>query len=153
MQAHEPPASGREERFMTYSLSGLLPEGQTLVADAQLRILSLLGESQMIEQQHLTDNEYFLVMELLASYPYHCPLEQLLSTTSGRSLSRCREQVMRALEEGSIDFLMRPTRNLLSRCRVKLHPFGIDIRSIIGTGYQLLPDTVGRGSRRKRESW
>jgi hypothetical protein len=28
---------------------------------------------------------------------------------------------------------------VLSRCRVKLHPFGIDVRSILKTGYLLMP--------------
>jgi hypothetical protein len=32
---------------------------------------------------------------------------------------------------------MKPIRNILSRCRAKLHTFGIDIRSIHAEGYLL----------------
>jgi DNA-binding winged helix-turn-helix (wHTH) protein len=45
--------------------------------------------------------------------------------------------VHRAVEYRTLDRSMKPIRNILSRCRAKLHTFGIDIRSIHGEGYIL----------------
>jgi len=42
---------------------------------------------------------------------------------------------------------MRPVRNLLGRARLKLRPFGIDIRSMIQKGYMLIPLKQRRPSR------
>jgi hypothetical protein len=35
--------------------------------------------------------------------------------------------------------VVRPIRNLLSRCRMKLHPFGIEIKSLTTVGYVIIP--------------
>jgi hypothetical protein len=50
---------------------------------------------------------------------------------------------LRALDEGDIDDIMRPVRNLLHRARIKLHRFGLDVRSIQETGYMLVHDRDG----------
>jgi hypothetical protein len=61
------------------------------------------------------------------------------SAMTGQSIERCQEKVLWGLEEGAVDVVMRPVRNLLSRCRMKLHPFGIEIKSLTTVGYVLIP--------------
>ena len=133
-----------QERFISYGLSNLLPEDSKLVLDNELRILSELrplGEAcNIVEQQQFTDQEWILLCMALASHPYYCPFADLLAAQTGRPLEKCQRAVNRALEEGDIDAVMRPVRNTLSRCRLKTRPFGLDIRSMIETGYVLMPD-------------
>jgi len=38
---------------------------------------------------------------------------------------------------------MRPTRNILSRCRMKLRLFGLDIKSVNFSGYLLIERNAG----------
>lgn len=136
--------SETHERFSSYSLSGLLPENHALVLDHELRVLTqfqTVGQAcTIVEQQQFTDQEWELLCALIETYPYYCPFAHLLAAKEGKSLSRCEQVVNRALNEGDINEVMRPTRNILSRVRLKLHCFGIDIRSMIETGYMLLPD-------------
>ncbi len=136
--------SEAQKRFISYSLSNLLPEDSKLVLDNELRILSELrplGEAcDIVEQQQFTDQEWILLCTVLASHPYYCPFADLLSAQTGKSLEKCQRVINRALEEGDIDVVMRPVRNILSRCRLKTRPFGLDIRSMIETGYVLMPD-------------
>jgi hypothetical protein len=53
------------------------------------------------------------------------------------TVARCRELLEEAQEEGVWDQEMRPVRNVLSRARLKMHSFGIDIISVHETGYML----------------
>jgi hypothetical protein len=131
-----------EERFVTYSLGDMLPEGDKIILDRELRILTQVRvpDGIIIEQQRFTDNEYYLLIEILSSFPYYCPLEKMLSAHYGRSLERCRQDFIRARQDGSIDALMRPVRNVLSKVRLKIHPFALEISSILDTGYILMQD-------------
>jgi hypothetical protein len=94
----------------------------------------------IVEQQHLTDNEFYLLLEVFASFPYYCAFENLLSVQTGRSVDKCSVELIRARAEGEWDFLMQPVRNMLSRSRIKLRSFGLDVRSIMDTGYILMRD-------------
>jgi hypothetical protein len=125
--------------FKRFTMPTLAPEGGIFVLNIEKGILSLLSGEELIEQQLLTDSEMYLISELFAAYPDYCPYEVLLSAMSNESLEKCRQQVLWGLEEGTIDAVMRPVRNLLSRCRMKLHPFGIEITSLHETGYLLTP--------------
>jgi hypothetical protein len=122
------------------------------VLDRELQILTLLkeepGDCSIIEQQQFTDQEFFLLLELFGQYPDYTPLADMLHAQTGRGLERCQQQVMRALDEGYIDEVIRPVRNVLSRVRIKVRNFEIDIRSIMTTGYMLVPD---RAVHRKRQ--
>jgi hypothetical protein len=131
------------ERFRPYALSGLLPEGHHLVLDTARGVLSQISdECQFVEQQLLTVEELSVIAELLASYPYHAPDAMLLSVKTQEDLKLCQKKVNMAYEMGTWDAVLRPVRNLMSRCRLKLHPFGIDARSVVQTGYILMPLSV-----------
>ena len=121
-----------------------------MVLDAQLRILTQLqiqDDASIIEQQQFTEAEWYLFREVLAAYPYYCPFANLLSAQTSWSLERSQKAVNRAIDEGDIDALMRPVRNTLSRVRIKLRFFGLDARSVIETGYMLMPERSKRSGR------
>jgi hypothetical protein len=129
-------------RFKRFEIGPLLAEHNALILDAQQGVLSLLsvdGKQTISEQQLLTPSEMPVIDALLGSYPDYCPYEVVLWAMTGKSLEKCRERVLWGLEEGEVDVVMRPVRNLLGRARLKLRPFGIDIRSMIQTGYMLTP--------------
>lgn len=137
-------------RFLEYPLDKLLNEGTKFIVDQELQIVSQIRieESAIIEQQHFPDQEYGVLMVLLRWYPNYAPLEELQSALTGRSVERCRRDINRAFDEGEGDGVMRPIRNVISRLRVKVHAFEIDARSIIETGYLLMPDRTSKYSKR-----
>ncbi|MBO0792593.1 MAG: hypothetical protein J2P36_16820, partial [Ktedonobacteraceae bacterium] len=76
-------------------------------------------------------------------FPYYCPYEVMYASfyngkVSDKVVERCRRRLLEAQEEGIWDQEMRPVRGALSRARLKLRPFGIDISSILSTGYILM---------------
>jgi hypothetical protein len=82
-------------------------------------------------------------MPLLEAYPYYCPYEVLLASFSmGKltdpNIARCKKRLEEAQEAGVWELEMRPVRNVLSRTRMKTRAFGIDILSILETGYILM---------------
>ena len=100
--------------------------------------MTLLQDGQVVEQLLLNPSEMYVVEALLSNYPEYCPYESILSSATGKSVERCRALINQAEEDGSIDPVMRPVRNLLGRVRLKLMPFGIKVRSMIHTGYVLI---------------
>jgi len=137
----------QDERFHSYAYRDLVPlleQQVVLVLDRELRVLALLTwtEQEVLvrEQQQFTDQEFALLAVLLVQHPEYTPLADMLHVYSGQQIERCLQQINRALDEGDIDAVMRPVRNVLSRVRIKLHAFAIDVRSIVGTGYMLVPD-------------
>ncbi len=70
----------------------------------------------------------YLLAELLSAYPNYCPLEVLLSAQTNESVERCRGRVNQALEQGTVEKVMRGVRSLLVQCRPKLRTFGLDAR-------------------------
>ena len=84
----------------------------------------------------------YVLMPILEANPYYCGYETLLASYShGKvtetTVARCRELLEEAQEEGIWDQEMRPVRNVLSRARLKMHSFSIDIISVHETGYML----------------
>lgn len=140
-----------EGRFMVFPLKGLLPATDHLTVDREQKILSQIRapEGVTIEQQRLTDTEYYVLIELISSYPNHCPMPVLLSAYTGKSLERCEEAFARAMAEGDLNPVVRPVRHLISRARQRILPFRIDAKSIIETGYVLMPATPYRNYGRK----
>lgn len=135
------------EEVLHFSLQGLLPTGHTLALNTTLGTLSLLickqDRPHMLTEQQFTTSEICVLMPLLESYPYYCPYEVLLASfTSGRvtetTVARCRKRLQEAQEAGVWDQEMRPVRNVLSRTRLKSRTFGIEISSILETGYILM---------------
>jgi len=104
----------------TFVLTQLSPEGYGLVA-----------------QEVVTELEMYVLVALLEAYPHYCPYEVLQAAITDEAISHARTTVYRAAERRTLDRAMKPVRNILSRCRAKLHTFGIDIRSLHGEGYIL----------------
>ncbi|TMD42709.1 MAG: hypothetical protein E6I90_12525, partial [Chloroflexi bacterium] len=99
-----------------------------------------------------TNSEICVLKPLLESYPHFCPYEVLLANfNSGnvteQAVDRCRERLQEAQEAGDWDQEMRPVRNVLSRTRLKMQTFGIDIFSILETGYVLMFQSRRRQQR------
>ena len=130
----------REIEIYHFSQSGLLPADQTLAINLETRTISLLSEGPtLIVEQQLSANELHLFVPILDSFPHYCPYEVLLSHLSTKvvtaaSIARCRQRLQNALEIGTWDQEMRPVRNVLSRTRLKLRTFGLNIASILETG-------------------
>jgi hypothetical protein len=133
--------SSSPSRFIPYTLN--LLDG-TFVFDCELQTVTLLEQELAItEQQRFTEQEFLILKLIFDQYPEYCPLADLLASQSSRPFEQCYAEVQRALNEGYIDTVIRPVRNLLSRARIKLHPFGLDVRSIQETGYMLVLDRSG----------
>ncbi len=144
------------DSFMHFSLPGLLPADQTLALNGTLGTLSCLSYShegpRLIAQQLFTSSELSVLRPLLESYPDYCPYEVLMASFScGGHISettvvQARQRLQEALEREEWDQELRPLRNVLSRTRLKLRDFGIEISSILETGYILMVP-------RRRKRW
>ena len=139
---------GRSDEVIRYfTLAGSLPEGQTLVLNSQIATLSLItnGEERprLLAQQQFTASELSLLLPLLELYPHYCPYEVMFASfyngaITDETVERCRLQLQEAWDAGVWDVQMRPVRNVLSRVRFKMRSFGIDVVSILETGYILM---------------
>lgn len=147
-----------DEQIVHYVLSPLLPDGHTLALNPSLGTLSLLLRDsdgpRLVAQQQFTDSEMCILKPLVESYPYFCPYDMLLASftslrATGEEVARSRERLQEAQEAGVWDQEMRPVRNVLSRTRLKLNAMHIDIKSILETGYVLMP--VRRREKPKQE--
>jgi hypothetical protein len=141
------------EDILHFTLQGLLPTGHILALNVPLGTLAYLiynqDRPQMVMEQQFTSSEVSVLLPLLESYPYYCPYEVLLASfNTGRvteeSIERCRRRLQEAEEEGVWDQEMKPVRNILSRTRIKLRSFRIEISSILETGYILMYMLDGR---------
>jgi hypothetical protein len=135
------------EEIRHYSLDELLAPGQTLALNVLLGTLSLIANDtpapRMIAEQQFTASELSILIPLLNAYPHYCPYEVLLASFDHRivteaTVERCRRRLQEAQLEGVWDQEMRPVRNVLSRTRLKMRYFGIEITSILETGYVLM---------------
>ena len=132
------------QQFRIFTLPKLLPEGHVLVLNTHPYSLSTFVLTQLsaevhglVAQEVLTELEMYALVALLEAYPHYCPYEVLQAAITDEILSRARATVHQAAEDKTLDRSMKPIRNILSRCRAKLHSFGIDIRSIHAEGYIL----------------
>ena len=135
------------ETIRYFSLHDALPAGQILVMNTRLGTLSLLSSGEdgprMLVQQQFTASELSLLLPLLELFPHYCPYEVMFASfyngdVSETTIEHCREKLREAFEAGVWDQQMRPVRNVLSRIRYKMRNFGIDITSILETGYILM---------------
>jgi hypothetical protein len=150
MSAYRKPGvstSTNNEDIIHYSLSGLLEDDEQLAVNLQTRTISLLtirnDKAALAEQQTFTTGEMYVLLPLLASYPYFCGYDTLLASfntgrTTEKDVERAHKRLQYALDEGTWDQEMRPARNVLSRARLKFRAFGIEIMSILATGYMLV---------------
>ena len=132
------------QQFRVFTLPGVLPEGHVLVLNTHPYSLSTFVLTQLsadvhglVAQEVVTELEMYVLVALLEAYPQYCPYEVLQAAITDEVLSRARSSVHRAIEHKTLDRSMKPIRNILSRCRAKLHTFGIDVRSIHAEGYIL----------------
>jgi hypothetical protein len=151
------PLKQSPDDIVHYSLKGLLPAGHMLALNMGLGTLSLIANTmegaKLTAEQQFTNSEICVLRPLLESYPHFCPYEVLLASfNSGhvteQAIELCRQRLHEAQEVGIWDQEMRPVRNVLSRTRLKIHTFGIDIFSILETGYVLM----FQSRRRQREA-
>ena len=133
--------------MLYFAPEGLLPAGHTLVLNRKLGTLSYLSKGtdrpRLVMQQQFTSSELSLLLPLLELYPDYCPYEVMFAsfyngTITEETVELCRQRLYDALDIGTWDQQLRPLRNVLSRTRMKLRPFGIDISSILETGYILM---------------
>ena len=133
--------------MLYFSLEGTLPAGHTLVLNIRLGTLSYLSRGidrpRLEMQQQFTSSELSLLRPLLELYPHYCPYEFMFAsfyngTITDEMVEQYRQRLYEALEADIWDQQLRPIRNVLSRTRIKLRPFGIDISSILETGYILM---------------
>jgi hypothetical protein len=150
------PVTSQEDEqsdILHFSLQGLLPTDHTLALNTQLGTLSHLScednQPIMLGEQQFTTSEICVLLPLLEAYPYYSPYEVLLASfNSGRTnetaVARARKRLIEAQEAGVWDQEMRPVRNVLSRTRLKTRTFGIEISSILETGYILMAKKKSR---------
>ena len=145
-----------EDDILHFSLDGLLPDGHTMALNLSLGTLSLIANSRdnsypyLLAEQQFTASELCVLIPLLKHHPHYCPYEVLLASfnngnTNEATIERSRNRLYEAQLEGIWDQEMRPVRNVLSRARLKMRAFSIEISSILETGYVLM-----RLSERKR---
>ncbi len=151
------PVTGQEDEqsdILHFSLQGLLPTDHTLALNTLLGTLSHLScvdnQPVMLGEQQFTTSEISVLLPLLEAYPYYSPYEVLLASfntgrTNETAVARSRKRLLEAQDAGVWDQEMRPVRNVLSRTRLKTRAFGIEISSILETGYILM---VKKKSRR-----
>jgi hypothetical protein len=132
------------QQFRFFPLPKLLPEGHVLVVNTHPYSLSTFVLTQLsaevhglVAQEVLTELEMYVLLALLEFYPQYCPYEVLRAAITDEMLNHARTTVHRAIDHKTLNHSMKPIRNVLSRCRAKLHVFGIDIRSIHAEGYIL----------------
>jgi len=139
------PRDGKTMRY--FALDGALPTGQILMLNTKLATLALIANGddrpRLLTNQQFTASEMSLLLPLLELYPHYCPYEVIFAsfyngTITEEEVERCRHRLQEALESGTWDQLLRPMRNILSRVRLKLRGFDIDIVSILETGYLLM---------------
>jgi hypothetical protein len=144
---YEMPQS--DEEILHYTMEELLPTGHTLAMNVLLGTLSLIANDsnlpypRMVAEQQFTMSELSLLLPLLNSHPHYCPYEVLLASFNHRmiteaTIERSRKRLQEAQDEGVWDQEMRPVRNVLSRTRLKMRSFGVEIASILETGYVLM---------------
>jgi hypothetical protein len=138
-----------DEAILHLKLENLLPEDQTLALNTRLGTLALLATNPetlhptLLTEQQFSSSEMSVLVPLLRSHPHYCPYEVLLASfncgnTTDTSIERYRLRLQEAQFAGVWDYEMRPVRNILSRTRFKLRDFGIEISSILETGYILI---------------
>ncbi|MEO7021726.1 MAG: hypothetical protein ABI234_16350 [Ktedonobacteraceae bacterium] len=137
------------EIIMHFELPNLLPADQLLALNTKFSTLSLLTSRPetphpiVLGEQQFSVNEIKVLLPLLRLYPHYCPYEVMLASfncgsTSEAIVERFRVRLEEARFADVWDYEMRPTRNILSRTRFKLRELGIEVTSILETGYLLI---------------
>lgn len=134
------------ENILHFSFASLLPDGAVFAIHPTKKTLAYLtdddGRPRMQHIEIFTDVEMRVLLPLFEETPSYCPHEVLYASymrgnTADSTVAKCRKFLQEAQMSGVWDQEIRPVRNAMSRARLKLRAFGIDVRSIIDTGYLL----------------
>lgn len=136
-----------EKALEEFALDEILQGGKLTIVRQHLGAIIVCQDAQgkVIAVHPFTEQEATTLLCLLKNYPHHTPYEVLYATfyngdlTTERTIERTRKFLYEAMEEGTWDKEIRPLRNVLSRIRQKTKTFGVDILSILETGYILMP--------------
>lgn len=135
-----------KEVFLHFSLQDALPSGHVLVMNKKLGTLSHIAAKDehiwLLGEQQFTASEMNVLLPLLDSFPFYSPYEVLFAhfysnDVTEQVVTHTRRQLQKAQEEGTWDQEMRSVRTTLSRTRLKLRMLGLNISSILETGYIL----------------
>ncbi|HTI14435.1 MAG TPA: hypothetical protein VL461_07695 [Dictyobacter sp.] len=137
------------DKILHFSLQDSLPPGHTMALNTSFGTLSYLVCDEMsiprlVRQEQFTHTEMSVLMPLLELFPYYCPYEVLYASFYGggkadeEQIAQARTHLDDAMVNGTWDQEMRPIRCALSRTRLKMRSFGVDISSILATGYILM---------------
>ncbi|MFL5699441.1 MAG: hypothetical protein ACJ797_20360 [Ktedonobacteraceae bacterium] len=127
------------EHFKRFKMPNLLTKNSVLILNTEQGILTLLSERSILQQQLLSPSETSLIAKLLEMYPEYCPNEVLFSVHTGEDVEKSRQQLLNASKEQTMHEMTKSLRAVLARCRKKLHPFGIEIVTLLGRGCSLEP--------------
>jgi hypothetical protein len=123
------------------TLQRLLPPQHTFEFNEQERIPNILrvDPAGIIAQPRFTQNEWYFLLTLCASYPDYAPYEILLSNLTPLPVDECRKRVQQAQQAGSqaLNSELRPVRDALPGVREKL---GSAMPSLIVGQYKEPPD-------------
>jgi hypothetical protein len=138
---------GDEQRLLHYSLPSVLAEGDVLVLHLELGVLSHLvresSQARIVAEEQFSAAEIDVLWPMLEFFPEHCPNEVLYASfhtgsfSSKELIASCRELLQEALQAGIYNQEMRAVRSAVSRVRLKIRSFGIDITALLATGYLL----------------
>jgi hypothetical protein len=140
------PKTDSEPSVLHFSLQGALPSGHIVALYRPLGTLSYLvtdgDQPRLVAQQQFTGSEMSLLLPLLDAYPYYCPYEVLFAhfyhtRVTEQIIEHCRDRLQQAQEEDTWDMEIRSMRNMLSRVRIKVRTLGMEISSLLETGYLL----------------
>lgn len=146
----------QKNEIVHFFVPGLLPPGHSLALNTRYGTLSRLLCKQdhpyIVQQLPFSASETSLLLPLLEAYPFYCPYETLVTSFNGAHLTEAtieyhRKRLQEIQKVGAWEQELRPLRNALSRTRLKLRLFDIEISSILETGYILRP--VARGAHGK----
>ncbi len=156
VEADKQPRTPAENAIRHYTFDGLLQTQYRLALNLQLGTLSCFTdngtEARLLLQRQFSPSELSVLLPLLESFPYYCPYETLYASfyngeITDRIIEQSRRRLFKAQETGAWETEMRPVRNVLSRARIKLRVFGINISSIMETGCVLRPVSKTKASR------
>lgn len=158
VETKERPDTPVETAIKHYALDGLLQSQYHLALNKELGVLSCFTsngtEVRLVLQSQFSPGELSVLIPLLDSFPYYCPYETIYASfyngeITDKIIEQSRRRLFRAQENGEWEAEMRPVRNVLSRTRIKLRAFGINVTSILETGCVLRPVAKTKASRRQ----
>lgn len=135
------------DSVLYFALPGVLPESHRFAFHERLRTLSLLGMVEsvpgLLRDQQFTMAETSVLLPLLRAYPTFCPYEVLhahftYDVVTQQHIAESQQRLAEAVQDGDTETFMRPLRNILSRTRLKLKVFHLDIVTIQAVGCLLL---------------